>query len=72
MCGIVGILSKDKLTEHDILERINYSLIPDSEGFFFDDNICIGMRRLKIIDLETGDQPIFMKIFKLIFYKIGV
>lgn len=62
MCGIAGILSKDKLTEYYILEKMNYSLIhrgPDSEGIFFDDNIGMCMRRLKIIDLETGDQPIF-------------
>lgn len=32
---------------------------PDSEGYYFDNIIGLGMRRLKIIDLDTGDQPIF-------------
>jgi asparagine synthase (glutamine-hydrolysing) len=31
---------------------------PDSEGFFFDDGVGLGVRRLSIIDLKTGDQPI--------------
>jgi asparagine synthase (glutamine-hydrolysing) len=31
---------------------------PDSDGFFVKDNVALGMRRLSIIDLETGDQPI--------------
>src|SRR4051812_46876200 len=32
---------------------------PDAEGFHFGDKVALGMRRLSIIDLETGDQPIF-------------
>jgi len=31
---------------------------PDSDGFYADGEIAMGMRRLKIIDLDTGDQPI--------------
>lgn len=61
MCGIDGILSKNKIDE-SVLKKMNYCMIhrgPHSDGFFYDDNIGLAMRRLKIIDLETGDQPIF-------------
>jgi asparagine synthase (glutamine-hydrolysing) len=32
---------------------------PDSAGFFVADNVALGFRRLKIIDFETGDQPLY-------------
>ena len=32
---------------------------PDSDGFYIDKKISLGIRRLKIIDLKTGDQPIY-------------
>lgn len=32
---------------------------PDGEGYFSDGDVCLGMRRLAVIDLVTGDQPIF-------------
>ena len=32
---------------------------PDSEGLWTDDTVALGMRRLSIIDLQTGDQPVF-------------
>lgn len=62
MCGIVGILSKNDNIDKTILEKMNSSIVhrgPDSEGFFYDKKVGLAMRRLKIIDLETGDQPIF-------------
>ena len=31
---------------------------PDSEGVWMDDTVALGMRRLSIIDLRTGDQPV--------------
>jgi asparagine synthase (glutamine-hydrolysing) len=31
---------------------------PDDEGFYFKENVAMGMRRLSIIDLATGSQPI--------------
>ena len=31
---------------------------PDSEGYYIDDQVGLGVRRLRIIDLKTGDQPI--------------
>ncbi len=58
MCGIVGS-TEDK---NSIIKKMCRALThrgPDSEGYYFDNNISLGMRRLKIIDLDKGDQPIF-------------
>jgi len=64
MCGIVGYidLSGAGRVEERILQRMADALIhrgPDSRGYFVDPNAGIGTRRLRIIDLETGDQPLF-------------
>ena len=59
MCGIVGSTG---FTSEKIIKKMCRTLRhrgPDSEGYYIGDNIALGMRRLKIIDLETGDQPIF-------------
>jgi len=61
MCGIDGIISKNKINLQT-LKEMNECLKhrgPDSEGIFQDENVGLAMRRLKVIDLETGDQPIF-------------
>jgi asparagine synthase (glutamine-hydrolysing) len=63
MCGISGILSFNKISPESIelVKKMNDQLIhrgPDSEGFYSDEKIALGFRRLKIIDLVTGDQPI--------------
>lgn len=60
MCGIAGYVSKKPTKE--ILKRMTDRIIhrgPDSEGFYLDDNVALGHRRLSIIDLEGGDQPIY-------------
>lgn len=64
MCGICGIAAKTPLDDRDaaILEEMNAALVrrgPDSEGFYRDGPVALAMRRLKIIDLEGGDQPLF-------------
>ncbi len=64
MCGICGIChdSVERPIERPILQEMNDSLIhrgPDGEGLFVEGNIGLGHRRLSIIDLEGGDQPIF-------------
>lgn len=63
MCGIAGVfqLKPGRPTEAPILNVMTRSLRhrgPDQEGFFLDDQAALGIRRLKIIDLKTGDQPI--------------
>ncbi len=66
MCGIAGFIYKDKNREaEEKLLRRMLSLIvhrgPDEEGVYVKGNCAIGMRRLNIIDLNTGSQPIFSK-----------
>ncbi|HMS11024.1 MAG TPA: hypothetical protein PKE66_16170, partial [Pyrinomonadaceae bacterium] len=66
MCGIAGWINL-KQTEsnagaeavlHSMCERIVHRG-PDSEGLWLDETVALGMRRLSIIDLHTGDQPVF-------------
>ncbi len=64
MCGIAGYvdLKGAGRVEERILQRMADALIhrgPDSRGYFVDPNAGIATRRLRIIDLETGDQPLF-------------
>jgi asparagine synthase (glutamine-hydrolysing) len=61
MCGIAGLLRQDDgpVTE-DRLRRMAEVLAhrgPDGEGFFIDGPVGLGHRRLSIIDLDTGAQP---------------
>jgi len=62
MCGICGYAFADnRPSNRAILERMNTALLhrgPDSDGFFQSPGIGLAMRRLAIIDLSTGDQPI--------------
>ena len=65
MCGITGIISKKGRLANDIVPtvaKMNAALThrgPDSDGYY-DDNFCaLAMRRLSIIDLDGGKQPIF-------------
>ena len=63
MCGICGIVSFQPNTPVDraTLLRMNASLQhrgPDDEGYYEDDQVGLAVRRLSIIDLNTGQQPI--------------
>ncbi len=63
MCGICGFYQQEKEAENHILKEMNNQLVhrgPDDEGFFFSTNGRIGLaaRRLSIIDLQTGHQPL--------------
>jgi asparagine synthase (glutamine-hydrolysing) len=64
MCGIAGIVAADKLdaTTKSLLHKMCDVMAhrgPDDEGFYFSDCVGLGMRRLSIIDLSTGHQPLF-------------
>jgi asparagine synthase (glutamine-hydrolysing) len=64
MCGIAGIidLRGEGRVEREVLERMTESLVhrgPDSAGFFVEGSVGFGFRRLSIIDLAGGDQPMF-------------
>jgi asparagine synthase (glutamine-hydrolysing) len=61
MCGIAGKVSSDGVGR-ELIERMCAALEhrgPDSRGAFLDEQAGIGVQRLAIIDLETGDQPVF-------------
>ena len=63
MCGISGVVYHDRrrLVDPEELRRMCNTLVhrgPDDEGFFVDGNVGLGMRRLNVIDLVTGHQPI--------------
>ena len=63
MCGIAGIATRDGLRPDDrdltvrMLESIRHRG-PDDQHYFADENAVIGARRLSIIDLDTGRQPV--------------
>ena len=61
MCGIVGFAdhSKDKKKIIKEMADLIRHRGPDSDGFYVNDNVALGFRRLSIIDLEGGNQPIF-------------
>ncbi len=60
MCGICGKLSHTRITEEEIrsMAKIMSHRGPDEEGVYINGNVGLGHRRLSIIDLNTGTQPI--------------
>lgn len=66
MCGIAGWINLEnkssqigeKAVLHAMCERMKHRG-PDSEGLWLEDEIALGMRRLSIIDLHTGEQPVY-------------
>src|SRR5512137_2292453 len=63
MCGIYGILALDGSRRHDaaVLARMGDAIVhrgPDDSGAFMDGELLLGMRRLSIIDVVGGHQPI--------------
>ncbi len=63
MCGICGIFNIDgKPTDRHILKKMADTIShrgPDGDGYHVQNNIALGHRRLSIIDLKGGDQPIY-------------
>jgi asparagine synthase (glutamine-hydrolysing) len=62
MCGIVGIINKniENLVNQDALKKMADLIFhrgPDDDGYFIHQNVGLGFRRLSIIDLNTGHQP---------------
>ena len=65
MCGIAGWINLENKTSqngeaflHAMCERMKHRG-PDSEGLWLDEQVALGMRRLSIIDLHTGEQPVY-------------
>lgn len=63
MCGIVGIFDfANRRIEKEILVNMANTLIhrgPDDSGYYVEKPVGLGFRRLSIIDLESGNQPIY-------------
>lgn len=61
MCGIVGFADKSKNKKKIIKDMADLIIHrgPDSDGYYVDEDVALGFRRLSIIDLAGGDQPIY-------------
>ncbi len=63
MCGIVGLIGFNKEIANPKIQAMNQFIEhrgPDAEGFFIEDGIALGHRRLSIIDLaHAANQPMF-------------
>jgi asparagine synthase (glutamine-hydrolysing) len=66
MCGIAGWANLENKPLHNSGEAVLHRMCermkhrgPDSEGLWTDESIALGMRRLSIIDLHTGEQPVY-------------
>lgn len=64
MCGFAGYLDlrRERRAKSDLLNRMMDTIIhrgPDSAGCFIEANLGLGFRRLSIIDLAGGDQPLY-------------
>ena len=61
MCGITGYINAGgQPVDRELLERMNCAIIhrgPDEDGFYINGNVGMAMRRLAIIDLAGGQQP---------------
>lgn len=63
MCGIAGRINYNKEQEisPSIMKKMCNAIYhrgPDEEGLFINNNVGLGFRRLSIIDLHTGHQPL--------------
>lgn len=72
MCGFVGIVDyKNQLkNQKETILRMNQTLQnrgPDEEGYYINDLISLGHKRLSIIDLENGKQPMIENEYILVF-----
>ena len=66
MCGITGWINLKQSDANREAEAVLHGMCntivhrgPNSEGTWHDETVALGMRRLSIIDLHTGDQPVF-------------
>lgn len=61
MCGIAGYMMATGLAHRSDVRRMCDAIVhrgPDDEGFYLRDGVALGMRRLSIIDISGGHQPI--------------
>lgn len=63
MCGVCGMFYPDarERADRETLARMNAQIVhrgPDDDGFFVEGNVGLAMRRLSIIDVKSGHQPL--------------
>src|SRR5215469_9272377 len=64
MCGLAGYIDMlgSERADEQVVRRMTEKLVhrgPDSSGFFVHDNVGLGFRRLSIVDVNGGDQPLY-------------
>ncbi len=66
MCGIAGWANLENKPSQNTSEAVLHQMCermkhrgPDSEGLWLDESVALGMRRLSVIDLATGEQPVY-------------
>jgi len=60
MCGIVGTFERTQPAREEVVRAMAEAMVhrgPDDEGYFVDGPLALGFRRLSIIDLRDGHQP---------------
>ena len=64
MCGIAGIVApnaKRYIKDVSLMTNMLRHRGPDGDGFYFSDDCLLGNRRLAIVDIKGGDQPMFSR-----------
>ena len=74
MCGIAGILDLRQPPPPSLLRAMLGAIVhrgPDGEGMHFEPGAALGMRRLSVIDLATGDQPLSARDGRVLAFQNG-
>jgi len=75
MCGIVGVIDRvggeELETRVQVLCEAMQHRGPDGDGFYAEDGLAMGMRRLSVIDLEGGWQPMFAAEDRIVAFQNG-
>ncbi|OHB10385.1 MAG: asparagine synthase (glutamine-hydrolyzing) [Candidatus Zambryskibacteria bacterium RIFCSPLOWO2_02_FULL_39_26] len=74
MCGIAGVIGQNIQNKEKVIGKMVAKIAhrgPDDDGFFVDSNVGLGMRRLSIIDLKTGRQPVTSENGKILIFFNG-
>jgi len=61
MCGIAGIINLKSGEQDEVIKSMTKAIFhrgPDDDGYFVGENVALGMRRLSIIDINHGKQPV--------------
>lgn len=74
MCGICGVINKIGPETKEVVISMNKEIFhrgPDDDGYYINDKVTLAMRRLSIIDLHGGKQPIFNESKSILAFQNG-